>query len=345
LLELNFCNKRDRKKRFMKDALRLLVAAAGATLLAVPAQAQGSMQTNYQDYPSKPVTIVVPVGTGSGTDVITRIIAQPLSISLKQTVVIEDKPGANGAIAATQVARSMPDGHTLLMSTNSPHSAALTLNRTLAYDPVKDFAPLSRVGSYTFMVAVHRDLAVSSIAELIAFAKANPGKLSYASGNTSGIVAGATLKQRTGIDMLHVPYKTVPQAMNDALAGRVSVIFADLTTGLPHIQSGALRALAVTRIRRSTLLPDVPSLHEAGVENFNMDSWAGMFAPANTPIPIAARLNVELRRIIDDPEVKARMGTLGFEAFSSTAEELGEFVKVQLVEWTKMIKDAGIEAE
>jgi tripartite-type tricarboxylate transporter receptor subunit TctC len=345
LLELNFCNKRDRKKRFMKDALRLLVAAAGATLLAVPAQAQGSMQTNYQDYPSKPVTIVVPFGPGSGTDVITRIIAQPLSISLKQTVVIEDKPGANGAIAATQVARSMPDGHTLLMSTNSPHSAALTLNRTLAYDPVKDFAPLSRVGSYTFMVAVHRDLAVSSIAELIAFAKANPGKLSYASGNTSGIVAGATLKQRTGIDMLHVPYKTVPQAMNDALAGRVSVIFADLTTGLPHIQSGALRALAVTRIRRSTLLPDVPSLHEAGVENFNMDSWAGMFAPANTPIPIAARLNVELRRIIDDPEVKARMGTLGFEAFSSTAEELGEFVKVQLVEWTKMIKDAGIEAE
>jgi tripartite-type tricarboxylate transporter receptor subunit TctC len=335
----------DGKISMMRNALRLLLAAAGAALLGIAAQAQGSLQGSTQDYPSKPVTIVVPFGPGSGTDVITRIIAQPLSLALKQTVVIEDKPGANGAIAATQVARSTPDGHTLLMSTNSPHSAAVTLNRTLAYDPVKDFTPLSRVGSYTFIVAVHRDLAITSIAELIAFAKANPGKLSYASGNTSGIVAGATLKQRAGIDMLHVPYKTVPQAMNDALAGRVSMILADLTTGLPHIKSGVLRALAVTRIKRSALLPDIPSLHEAGVENFNMDSWAGMFAPANTPTEIAVRLNAELRKIIEDPEVKQRMGTLGFEAFSSTSEELGDFVKVQLVEWTKMIKEAGIEAE
>ena len=143
--------------------------------------------------------------------------------------------------------------------------------------------------------------------------------------------------------MLHVPYKTVPQAINDVLAGRVPIIFTDLTPGLPHIQSGALRALAVTRLKRSSLLPDVPSLHEAGVTNFNMDSWAGMFAPANTSVAITSQINAELRRVIDDPGVRTRLGTLGFEAFSSTPEELGEFVRVQLIEWTRMIKQAGIE--
>lgn len=330
----------------MEKLRRLARIAMTAFAVAAPVNATATAQgVSVQDYPSKPITIVVPFGPGSGTDVITRIVAQPLAIALKQTIVIENKPGANGAIAATQVARSMPDGHTLLMSTNSPHSAAPALNRTLAYDPLKDFAPLSRVGSYTFMLAVNRELAVTSVAELIAYAKTNPGKLSYASGNTSGIVAGATLKHWTGIDMLHVPYKTVPQAINDVLAGRVPIIFTDLTPGLAHIQSGALRALAVTRLRRSRLLPDVPSLHEAGVTNFNMDSWAGMFAPANTAPAITSQLNAELRRIIDDPEVRTRLGTLGFEAFSSTPEELGEFVRVQLVEWTRMIKQAGIEPE
>jgi tripartite-type tricarboxylate transporter receptor subunit TctC len=296
-------------------------------------------------YPAKPITIVVPFGPGSGTDVVTRAIAQPLGVALKQTVVIENKPGANGAIAATQVARSAPDGYTLLMSTNSPHSAAPSLNKTIAYDPVKDFAALSRVGSFTFMVAVNPDVPARSVAELIAYAKANPGKLSYASGNTSGIVAGETLKHATGIDVLHVPYKSVPQAMNDVLAGRVSIILTDMTPGLPHIKAGTLRALAVTRLKRSTLLPDIPSLHEAGVTDFDMDSWAGLFAPANTPADVVGTLNAELRMIIDNPETKARIAALGFEAFSSTPAELDEFAKVQLVKWTKMIKEAGIEAE
>jgi tripartite-type tricarboxylate transporter receptor subunit TctC len=314
-----------------------MLAAGAMTLIGVAAKADS--------YPSKPITIIVPFGAGSGTDVVTRIIAQPLSVALKQTVVVENKAGANGAIAATQVARAAPDGYTLLMSTNSPHSAAPSLNKTLAYDPVKDFAALSRVGSYTFIVAVHRDVPATSVAELIAYAKANPGKLSYASGNTSGIVAGETLKHKTGIDVLHVPYKTVPTAMNDVLAGRVSMILTDLTPGLPHVKAGTLRALAVTRLKRSALLPDVPSLHEAGVTDFDMDSWAALFAPANTPPEIVKRLNAELRAIIESPEAKARMAGVGFEGMSSSPEELNDFVKVQLVKWTKMIKDAGIEAE
>jgi putative tricarboxylic transport membrane protein len=317
----------------------LHLAASAAALSAI------SRIARAQAYPAKPVNIIVPFGPGTGTDTLTRIIAQPLGIAFKQTILIENKPGANGAIAAAQVARSAPDGYSLLMSTNSPHSAAPTLNKSIAYDPVKDFVPVTRIGSYTFVILVNPSVPVKSVSELIAYAHANPGKLSYASGNTSGIVAGETLKRKTGIDILHVPYKAVPPALNDVLGGRVSMVISDLTPGLPHVRAGTLRPIAVTRLRRSALLPDVPSLHEAGVTNFDMDSWAGLFAPARTPPDIVGRLNAELRRIIDSWEVKTRLGDVGFEAFSSTPEELGEFVKVQLVKWTQMIKDAAIEPE
>ena len=319
---------------------RFLPLAAAA--LATPSLLRPGIA---QSYPWKPITIVVPFGAGSGTDTVTRIIAQPLAAALRQTIVVENKAGANGAIAATQVARSAPDGHTLLMSTNSPHSAAPSLNKTLAYDPIKDFAPVTRAGSYTFMLLVHPSVPVVSIAELIAYAKANPGKLSYASGNTSGIVAGETLKRAAGIDVLHIPYKTVPPALQDVLGGRVSMIMTDLTPGLPHVRAGTLRPLAVTRRQRSALVPDVPSLHEAGVTGFDMDSWAALFAPAGTPAETIARLNAELRPIIDSAEVKGRLRDAGFEAFSSTPEELGDFVKAQLVKWTQMIKAAAIEPE
>jgi tripartite-type tricarboxylate transporter receptor subunit TctC len=298
-----------------------------------------------QTYPAKPVNIIVPFGPGSGTDTLTRVIAQPLSMAFKQSVLIENKPGANGAIGATQVARSIPDGHTLLLSTNSPLSAAPSLNKSIAYDPLKDFVPLTRVGSFTFVLVINQAMPVTTITELIAYAKANPGKLSYASGNTSGIVAGETLKRAAGIDIVHVPYKSVPPALNDVLAGRVAMVISDLTPVLPHIRTGSLRPLAVTRLHRSALLPDVPSLHEAGVTNFDLDSWAGLFAPAKTPANIVGRLNAELRPIVDSTDVKARLGELGFEAFSSTPEELGEFVKIQLIKWTQMIKDAALEPE
>jgi tripartite-type tricarboxylate transporter receptor subunit TctC len=217
--------------------------------------------------------------------------------------------------------------------------------KSISYDPVRDFAPLSRIGSFTQMLVLHSDLPLKSIPELIAHAKANPGKLSFASGNASGVVAGETLKRWAGLDIVHVPYRSAPPALNDVLGGRVSMMFTDLTTGLPHVKAGTLRALATTRLQRSTLFPELPSLHEAGITNFDMDSWAAMFAPANTPPEIVTRLNAELRKIIDDSDLRGRLGALGFEAFSSTPEELGEFVKVQLVKWTRMIKDAGIEPE
>jgi tripartite-type tricarboxylate transporter receptor subunit TctC len=201
------------------------------------------------------------------------------------------------------------------------------------------------MGSYTLMLCVHPDIPAKSVKELIEYAKVNPGKLSFASGNTSGVVAGETLKHWAEIDMLHVPYKSVPPALNDVLAGRVSMMFADLTTALPHVKAGTLRALAVTRLKRSALVPELPTLDEAGVKGFNMDSWAAIFAPAGTPADVIRRLNAELRKIIDSPDVKSTLAKAGFEAFSSSPTELDELVKDQLGKWGKMIKDAGIQPE
>jgi tripartite-type tricarboxylate transporter receptor subunit TctC len=320
----------------MKKLLCSLVAAAAA-LFSAPLYAD--------DYPSKPITLVAIFGPGSASDTICRLLAQQLGIALKGTVVVENRAGANGALAALYTARQPADGYTLMLGTNSPLSAAPFMMKNVSYDPVKDFTPITRVGSYTLMLVVNQSVPAKSVKELIDYAKANPGKLSYASANTSGIVAGETLKHWAEIDMLHVPYKSAPPALQDILAGRVSMMFTDLTTGLPHVQSGALRALAVTRLARSSLFPELPTLDEAGVTGFDMDSWAGVVAPANVPQPIVTRLSTELRRIIDSPEVKTQLGNLGFEAFSSSPDEFGGFIKSQLGHWGKMVKDAGIQPE
>jgi tripartite-type tricarboxylate transporter receptor subunit TctC len=316
--------------------LRMAIACALA-LCSATAHAQG--------YPSKPITIILPFGPGSATDTITRLLSRNLAAALNTKIVVESKAGMNGAIAGTYVARSIPDGHTLLMGTNSPLSAAPSLNKMMSYNPVTDFAPLSRVGSYIIVLAIHPSVPARSLQELIAHAKANPGKLTFASGNTSGVVAGATFKSWAGIDIVHAPYRSTPPAMNDLLAGRVSMMFTDVTVGLPHVKANRLRALATTRLERSTVLPDLPTLNEAGVTGFDMDSWAGLFAPAGTPRTIVTKLNTELRKIIDNPETKAKIAALGFEAFSSSPEDLDAHVKVQLEKWTRMIKDAGIQPE
>jgi tripartite-type tricarboxylate transporter receptor subunit TctC len=317
--------------------LLVILAAAGVAVLG---PAHGA-----DKYPSKPITLIAVFGPGSASDTICRVIAQPLGVALKETVIVESRPGANGALAALYVARAAPDGYTLLMGTNSPLSAAPFLMKNVNYDPVKDFTPVTRVGSFTLMLVVNASLPVKTVKELIEYAKANPGKLSFASANTSGIVAGETLMHWAEIDMLHVPYKSSPPAIQDVLAGRVSMMFTDLTTGLPHVRSGALRALAVTRLNRSPLFPELPTLDEAGVTGFDMDSWAGIVAPARTPAAIVTQLNTELRKVIDDPDIKSKLGNVGFEAFSSSPNEFEDFVKVQLGKWGKMVKDAGIQPE
>jgi tripartite-type tricarboxylate transporter receptor subunit TctC len=310
--------------------LRFIAALAAAVLVVRAAGAQ--------DYPSRAITLVVPFAVGSGIDPTARIIGDELSRALKQPVVLDHKPGANGAIAASAVARAAPDGYTIFMTTVSTHSANPNLLKSIPYDPVRDFAALSRVGNLPFMLVIDPKIGATSVPEFIAYVKANPGKLSYASTNAIGLVAGATLKRMADLDLVHVPYRSSPQAINDVMTGRLAMMFVDFALGSPQAKAGNVRALAVTTKERSALLPDIPSMTEVGLPSFD-------FAPANTPKPIVLRLNAELRRIIADPTVKERLAGIGFDAFASTPEELEMFVREDLANWSKWVREAGIEPE
>ena len=316
-------------KKFM-----LIVVAAVATLIS------GALYAD--DYPTRPITLVAVFGPGSASDTICRIIADRLSPMLGQPVVVEDRPGADGALAAQYVHNKPGDGYTLLMATNSPLSADPYIHKDINYDPVKDFVPVTRVGSFTLMLVINPDLPIHSVAELVDYAKAHPGKLTFASGNTAGIVGGYTLAKWAEISLLHVPYKTSAPALQDILAGRVSMMFADFTSAMPFIKAGTLRPVAISRIKRSSLYPDLPTMDEAGIKGFNLDAWGGLVAPAGTPPAVVAKLNAALRKVIDSPDVQAKFKNIGFEGFSSTPEELGDYIKAQLVAWGKMVKDAGI---
>src|SRR6516225_6614117 len=318
----------------MKKLAFILVAAIAAFFSAAAYAA---------DYPSRPITIVNVFGPGSGSDTVSRIIADKLGPALGQTTIVEDRPVADGALAALYVHHQPADGYTLLMGTNSPLSADPFIHKNLNYDPIKDFVPITRVGSFTLMLVVDPKLPIHSVKDLVDYSKANPGKLSFASGNTAGIVGGYALMKWGEISMLHVPYKTTVPALTDILSGRVSMMFADFTAAMPHVKAGTLRPLAISRIRRSSLYPDLPTMDEAGVKGFNLDTWAGLVAPAGTPPQIVTKLNGALRKIIDSPETQAQFKNIGFEGFSSTPEELGDFIKAQLALWGKMVKDAGIQ--
>jgi tripartite-type tricarboxylate transporter receptor subunit TctC len=320
----------------MKKSAFILVAAAAAIF---------SQVLWADDYPSRPVTITAVFGPGSASDTIARIVADSLGAALKQPVVVEDRPGADGAVAALYVHHQPADGYNILMATNSPLSADPFLHKDINYDAVKDFDPISRVGSFTLMLVIDPKLPIHSVKELIDYTKANPGKLTYASGNTAGIVGMEMLKRFAELSILHVPYKSTPPAIEDIIGGRVSMMFADFTTAMPHVAAGALRPLAVSRIKRSTLFPDLPTMDEAGIKGFNLDAWAGLVAPAGTPPDVIKKLNAALRPIIDSPDAQKRFKNVGFEAFSSSPAELGDFIKAQLVEWQKMIKDAGIQSD
>jgi tripartite-type tricarboxylate transporter receptor subunit TctC len=320
----------------MKRLTFALVAAAAALFGAT---------LHAEDYPTRPITIVAVFGPGSASDTICRIIADKLSPLLGQPIVVEDRPGADGALAALYVHHQPADGYTLLMGTNSPLSADPFIHKDINYDPVKDFVPVTRVGSFTLMLVVNPQLPIHSVKDLVDYARANPGTLTYASGNTAGIVGMETLKKWAEVSILHVPYKTTAPALEDIMAGRVSMMFADFTSAMPHVVAGTIRPLAISRIKRSTLYPDLPTLDEAGIKGFNLDAWAGLVAPAGTPPQIVSKLNVALRKVIDSPEVQARFKNVGFEGFSSTPEELGDYIKAEIVDWGRMVKDAGIQPD
>ena len=326
---------------FLKSTISPLAAVLAASVLAA---GPSSAQSNWPA-PGKNITLVLPFAAGSGTDTTTRIISKDLAKALGANIVIENKPGANGSIAASFVARSEPDGYTIFVTTNTSHSANPYLLKNMTYDPIKDFTPIARTGDLPFMLVIDPKLPVNSVADLIALAKKEPGKYSYASGSSSAIVSGATFATLANIDLLHVPYKSSPPALTDVIAGRVSMMFVDVLTGLPHVKGGALKALAVTTKQRSALLPDLPSMDEAGVKGFDITSWQGYLGPANLPKDIVTKLNAEIRKVVETPSVRNELAERGMEAFSGTPESFDKFLKEQLVVWEKLIRDAKIEKQ
>jgi len=318
---------------------RKVTGLAAAALFACAALASTAATAAY---PDKPINLIVPFPAGSGTDAVGRIFAEEISKQLGQPVVVENKPGANATIAANYVAKAAPDGYTLFVTTNTSHSAAPWLMKNVSYDPVKDFTPIARGGNLPFLLVTNPTRPYKTVPELIAYAKANPGKVTYASGNSTGIVAGATLGVAAGIDILHIPYKGTPQALTDLVGGQVDFMFTDFTSGMPFVKSGRLHAMAVSTAERSSLVPDLPAMREVGVKNFDINSWNGYFGPAGMSPEIVQTLNQVINKIVNDPATKARLAALGFDAFSGTPEDFAKFVQEQYVLWGKLIKDANI---
>ena len=313
------------------------LATVAATLLAQPAAAQ--------DYPSKPITLVVPFGPGSGTDQMARLYAKALGDELKQPIVVENKGGASGFIAAQYVAKAAPDGYTLIMTTNTTHAANEHLFKKLPIDPVKDFAPISLLATGQMLLLVPPSSPYKSVADLLAAAKKEPGKLDFGSGSSSSQVAGYLLEQMAHVKMVNVPYKSNPQAITDLIGGRFSFMFADAPTALPQVQGGKLRALAASSSKRLATLLDVPTVAEAGVKGYDMAYWFAAYAPAGTPKPIIDKLNQAFAKATHTEEVKANLARTSGEVALSTPEGLAQFQAAESKKWGAVIRAAGIEPQ
>ena len=312
----------------------------GMPSIAGPALAQ-------EGYPARPITIIVPFGAGSGTDVITRIITDEMARNMRATFVIDNKAGASGQLGTEFVARARPDGHTLLVGTNSTHSANPFVFRTLRYDPVNGFAPIGRMTINPLAFLVRQESHFRTPQDLLGFARANPGRLSYGYGNTGGQVSAAMLVNMARIDALSVPYRSTPQAFADLMGGRIDFAFVDIAASQELIESSKLRALAVTSPGRFRSLPDVPALQETpGLEEFELFAWLGLMGPAETPQPIVARLNAELRTALERPEVRQQLEhRMGSIVEPTSVAEFAAFMHAQRELWRRRIGEAGIEPE
>ncbi|MGE0700045.1 MAG: Bug family tripartite tricarboxylate transporter substrate binding protein [Hyphomicrobiaceae bacterium] len=296
-----------------------------------------------QSYPSKPLKFVIPFGPGSASDTLARIAGQEIQTMTGQPVIVIHKPGADGALSATEVKRSAPDGYTYLFGTNSPLAVVPNMRKEPPYDVMTDFTPVSYLGDNTFFIVVHPSVPAKSIAELVAHAKANPGKLNYAAGNTYALVATAMFAERNGIKMQSIPYKSEPDAITDLLSGVVHLMNATATTTATHVKAGTLKVLATTYHERSPLMPDVPSFPEAGQEKFPIGPWFALLGPAGLPGDIVTQMNKIMVAVLANPSVKEQMLKQGFIARSSTPEALSAYMKEQLGVWKVALKNAGIE--
>ena len=323
--------------------MKRIHALTGALLMAAFAASQPSLG---QTYPDHLIKIVVPTSAGGGNDAMARIVGNKLAERLKQPVIIENKAGGNGAIATDFVAKSAPDGYTLLFGYIATHGINPALSK-VPYDPVKDFAPIAMIAEAQEVLVVHPSVKANTVAELIALAKAKPGSLSYASaGNgTAPHISGELFKRLAGIDLLHVPYKGSSPAVTDTLGGTTQLMFPSLVAANQFIKAGKLRALAVTGSKRSAMFPALPTIAEAGVPGFQITQWYGFFAPAKTPPAIVERLNRELVAIMKDPDTQKKFADQGADVVTSTPAEFGKFVQSELAKWGKFIAEAKITAD
>lgn len=317
---------------------QLIAALLAATTLCLahPARAQDV-------FPNRNITIVVPFGPGSGTDVGARLLGQKLGEALGQPVTIDNKPGANGAIAAEFVSKAKADGYTLVMGTNSTHGANPALMRELRYDPIKGFEPVNRVAIFTSVIVTHPNVPVKNMRELIAYGKTR--ELTIATGNASGVVMSEHLARQVGWKLLRIPFKSNPQAMTEVVGGRVDMMFTDIAAAQGLLKTGQLRPLAMTTMQRSPLMPDLPTVAESGVPDYDMSGWIALYAPAGTPKAVVARLNAEVTKVLQLPEVRQRFLDLGADPSPLPVADFTTWAHQEVAKWTRLVKEAGIQPE
>jgi tripartite-type tricarboxylate transporter receptor subunit TctC len=314
------------------------LAFALAAMLAASAAAA-------QDYPTRTIRFVVPFTAGSATDTLARVLADRMSRSLGQSIVIENIAGGYGIPASQNVIRSAPDGYTVMVTANTTHAGNQALLKKVPYDAVADFEPITKLGTITLALVVHPSVQANNVKELIDYAKANPGKLAFGAGSSSSRMSAELLKAMAGIDMLHIPYKSNPQAVTDLLGGQVQVFFGDISTSMPPARAGRVKALGVSASKRSPLAGDLPTIDESGLKGYELTAWFAAYAPAKTPKPIVDKLNAAFREALGDKQVADRLLTAGIEPEASTPAELAAFQAAETAKWQKIAVDAKIEKE
>jgi tripartite-type tricarboxylate transporter receptor subunit TctC len=321
----------------------LHVLAPGLFLALAVCSANAQQEGAAQNYPFKPIRLIVPWVAGGGTDIVARIITQKLSGNLGQQIVIDNRPGANGIVGAQIAAKAPPDGYTMVLHAVE-HFINASVYSKLPYDTVNDIAPVTLVATHYLVLIVSPASATRSVADLVALAKSKPQQVNFGSWGDGSLahLSGESLKTMAAVDMTHVPYKGAPQAATDIIAGRISFMFTTMPTGLPLIQVGRLRALAVTSAKRLPFLSDTPTMIEAGYPGFEVQSWRGLFVPARTPKGIINKLHDEVVKVVEMPDVRKQLITAGFGAVTSTPDELGTFSKAELAKWAKVVKEAGV---
>ena len=324
-------------------ATRRFALGSIASAVVLGAGLLGGTSALAQAYPTKPVTIIVPFAAGGTTDILARIIGQALTAELGQSVVVDNRAGAGGNIGGQAAAKAAPDGHTLFMGTVGTHAINASLYKKMPFDPVKDFAPLTRVANVPNLLVANPAQPYKSVKDLIAYAKANPGKVNFgSSGNGSSIhLSGELFKSLAKVDMQHVPYKGSAPAVTDLLGNQIGIMFDNMPSAIQHVRSGKLVPLAVTTAKRSPELPNVPTIAEAGVPGYEATSWFGMFALAGTPAPVLAKLNAAIVKVLAQPDVKKKINEQGAEVYSETPEQFAAFIQAESVKWGKVVKESG----